>query len=185
MDRLKKYMLIRGYDGVVQVWEYIDDLEEAMSYWYVKQAIEKYGVESMMPIVMNKHGGYHTHRPDDEDVIDIIESVGWPKLKLWQQYPKNSQDFRTGWVSPTGDTYKCAVYEHIDCAMAIAEQLYGEHTKTICDDFLLKAGWFKVANKKYIGYRSRMSDTQAKLFLDKNFVNEADSDGFDIKNGVF
>lgn len=91
MSELKKYMIIKSpYDGTKAVWEYIDDLDEAMSYWYVAQAIEKYGVESMMPIVMNKLGGYHTHRPDEPDVVAIIESVDWPDLKVWENVSSES-----------------------------------------------------------------------------------------------
>lgn len=169
-----KYMLIRGYDGSTQVWEYIEDVEEARTYWYVADAIDKYGVESMMPIVMNKLGGYHTHKPDADDVIGIIESEDWPTLKVWESYPMNATDFKTGWISPDGNTFKCSVYEHLDCSEAIAAQFYGEHTKTISDSFLLKCGWFKCSNKKYSGYHHRMSDAQAQYFLDHNFRSELD-----------
>ncbi len=171
---LKKYMLIRGHDGAISIWEYIDDVTKARSYWYIDQAIDKYGIDRVMPVVMNRLGGYHTHRPDDNDVEGIIEAVDWPTLKLWQQYPKNQTDFTTGWISPTGDTYKCGVYDHIDCAMSIAGQLYGEHTKTICDDFLLKLGWFKATNKKYIGHMRKLSAAQAEYFLANGFRNELD-----------
>lgn len=177
---MKKFMLIRSYSGATECWEYIDDLEEAMSYWYVRQAIEKYGVESMMPIVMNKLGGYHTHRPDADDVIKIIEAPDWPDLKVWEMYPMNSDKFRTGWIAPNGDTFMCDVYDHVDCAQALATQLYGGHTKTICDSFLLKCGWFKCSNRKYTGWMRRMSDAQAKYFLDHNFTSDIDCEELEL-----
>lgn len=184
MSELKQYMIIQSpYDGTKAVWEFIDDLDEAMSYWYVAQAIEKYGVESMMPIVMNRLGGYHTHRPDEPDVVAIIESVDWPDLKAWEMYPYNREDFRTGWIAPNGDTYSCSSYEHIDCAMKLAKQLYGEHTKTVCDSFLLKAGWFKCTNKKYTGWMRNMSDDQAKYFLDHDFKSEYDCEELEVQYG--
>lgn len=172
---LKKYMIIESpYNGSKAVWEYIDDLDEAMSYWYVRQAIEKYGVESMMPIVMNKLGGYHTHKPDAPDVVDIIESYDWPDLNAWELYPRNRKDFKTGWISPTGDTYSCDVFDHVDCAMKLARQLYGEHTATLADDFLLRIGWFKCSNRKYTGWVRKMSEVQAKYFYDNCFTGEID-----------
>ena len=40
---MKKFMIIRNpYDQSLAVWEYIDDVKEAMKYWYVKYAIDKY-----------------------------------------------------------------------------------------------------------------------------------------------
>lgn len=179
---MKKFMLIRSYSGATECWEYIDDLDEAMSYWYVRQAIEKYGVESMMPIVMNKLGGYHTHKPDADDVIKIIEAPDWPDLKVWEMYPMNRPDFRTGWIAPNGDTYKCDIFDHLDCAEALATQLYGKHTKTICDQFLLKCGWFKCSNRKYSGYHRRMSDDQAKYFLEHDFHSDLDCDDLEVRH---
>ena len=179
---MKKYMIIQSpYDGSKAVQEYIDDVEEAKSYWYVRQAIEKYGVESMMPIVMNKLGGYHTHKPDAPDVVDIIESYDWPDLKVWEIYPRNRENFKTGWISATGDTYSCGVFDHVDCAMKLASQLYGEHVKTLADDFLLKTGWFKCTNRKYTGYVSRMIEIQAKYFYDNCFRPDIDCDDLEVK----
>jgi hypothetical protein len=175
MKKLKKYMIIQcPHNSSRAVWEFIDDADEAMKYWYVKEAILKYGVKNVMPIVMNKLGGYHTHRPDADDVVDIIESYDWPNLKVWEQYPKNKENFKTGWISPTGDTYSCNMFDHVNCAVKLAEQLYGAHAKTVADDLLLKLGWFKATNKKYIGCESKMSCEQAKLFLEKGFTSHLD-----------
>lgn len=174
MSKMKKFMLIRGRSGATECWEYIDDLDEAMSYWYVRDAIRKYGVEFTMPIVMNKLGGYHTHKPDADDVIDIIEAPDWPTLKVWEAYPANKDDFKTGWISPEGTTYKCGIFDHLDCAEALATQLYGQDTKTICDEFLLNIGWFKCSNRKYTGYVRKMSREQAKYFYDNCFTCDLD-----------
>lgn len=181
MKKMKKYMLIRSHSGATEVWEYIDDVEEARKYWYVDQAIDKYGVESMMPIVMNKLGGYHTHKPDAPDVIDIVEATDWPNLKLYEVYPRNREDFKTGWVAPNGDTYSCDVFDHLDCSTKICTCLYGEHTKTLSDEFLLKLGWFKCTNRKYTGYHYKMSEPQAKLFYDKCFTSDIDCDDLEVK----
>ena len=182
MKKLKKYMIIqRPYNSSKEVWEYIDDLDEALSYGYVRKAIDQYVVDSMMPIVMNKLGGYHTHRPDEPDVVDIIESYDWPDLKVWEVYPRNRKDFKTGWISPTGDTDSCDVFDHVDCAMKIASQLYGEHVRNLADDFLLKTGWFKATNKKYTGFRSKMSDPQGKLFMERDFHSYLEMEDLEVR----
>ena len=176
MKKMKKYMLILSHSGATEVWEYIDDVEEARKYWYVDQAIDKYGVESMMPIVMNKLGGYHTHKPDASDVIGIIESENWPDLELYELYPRNASDFKTGWIAPHGDTYKCDYADHLSCASKIVKCLYKDYSckKTLSDEFLLSLGWFKCTNRKYTGYGYKMSDSQAKFFYDNCFTCDLD-----------
>ena len=175
MKKLKKYMIIQSpYNGSKAVWEYIDDVKEARKYWYVAQAIDKYGVESTMPIVMNPLGGYHTHKPDAPDVAGFIEAVDWPSLKVWEYYPKDRPDFKTGWISPAGVTFTCDVFDHMDCAIALCEQYYGENLKALADEYLLKHGWFRCSNKKYTGSTRLMTDIQAKYFLDNNFKSNFD-----------
>ena len=73
-----KYCIYKKPWGDIEAWEYIDDVEEASSYWYVRHAIDKYGVEGTLPICMNKNGGYHT--VNKEEVIAIIESDTWPSI---------------------------------------------------------------------------------------------------------
>lgn len=175
MSKLKKYMIIQSpYDGSKAVWEYIDDVKEARKYWYVSQAIDKYGVDDVMPIVMNPYGGYHTHKPDAPDVAGFIEAVDFPSLKVWEAYPMNSTSFKTGWIRPNGDTFSCQVFEHLDLSISLCEQYYDEYPKALADDFLMKHGWFKCSNKKYSGYRAYMTDIQAKYFLEHGFKNSLD-----------
>lgn len=175
MSKLKKYMIIQSpYNGSKAVWEYIDDVEEARKYWYVADAIDKYGVESTMSIVMNPLGGYHTHKPDAPDVAGFIEAVDFPSLKVWEQYPMNWSQFKTGWVRPNGDTFACDPFEHLDLSIALCEQYYGEFPRALSDDFLMDRGWFKCTNKKYTGRRSYMSDEQANYFLQNGFKNQLD-----------
>lgn len=171
---MKKFMIIRNpYDQSLAVWEYIDDVKEAMKYWYVKHAIDKYGVEDTMPIVMNRMGGYHTHRPDAPDVVKIVESETWPDLRLWEMYPMNSKHFKTGWISPDGTTFLCAYEDHIECAETIRKIMYdGAHPGMPADEMLLEyMGWGKCTNKTYIVYKDKMTDAMAKYFIDNGFTN--------------
>lgn len=168
---MKKFMIIRDpYDQSLAVWEYIDDVKEAMKYWYVKYAIDKYGVDDIMPIVMNRMGGYHTHRPDANDVVKIVESETWPTLRLWEIHPMNSAAFKTGWIAPDGTTYLCSYEGHVDCAQTIRDSLYNGATPGLsADEFLLRKGWGKCTNKTYIVYNNKMTDAMADYFIKNGF----------------
>ena len=102
-DRKYKYMVIhsRFDDNKFEVWEFIDNLEEACSYWYVRDAIKKYGVDSVMPIVMNPMGGYHTHPTTMNDVVCIIESWKWPKV----HYTSSGGPYLTFWPDKNGEAF--------------------------------------------------------------------------------
>ena len=52
----KKYCIYKKPWGDIEAWEYIDDLEEAMSYWYIRMSIDKYGVEGTMPVCIISSG---------------------------------------------------------------------------------------------------------------------------------
>jgi len=170
-----KWMLFRSSeDEPVHVWEYIDDVNEAKKYWYVADAIRKYGVESVMPIVMNANGGYHTHRPDAEDVVAIIESVNEPSLSLFEKYPVNCKGFRTGWVSPDCTTFQCDYMGHIGLAMKIAEEMLGLPNHVTADDLLLDAGWIKVADKQWMGHHGKYNNKQIEFLSKMGIVPKFD-----------
>ncbi len=167
-----KYCIYRKPWGDIEAWEYIDDLEEAMSYWYVRQAIEKYGVEDMMPIVMNKCGGYHTMHKDE--CIAIIESDSWPTLSTHFELFKgivNKPNFNYGWIDPLGNTYSCQYMGHAALAEdLVAMQYKSEYAKSSLvrnrinapDDFLLDSGWIKV-----------LSGKPSSIFFDEHVTKEA------------
>jgi hypothetical protein len=153
-----KYCIYKKPYGDIEVWEYIDDLEEACQYWYIRDVIEKYGVDEVMPIVMNKVGGYHTfYKPD---CIAIIESDTWPSIASHYDLFKsiiNSKNFNYGWIDPLGNTYKCQMYGHTSLAKDLVTLNYAEEyskSKLVKehidapDDFLLSKGWIKVLNGK-------------------------------------
>ena len=53
---------------------------------------------------------------------------------------------RTGWLSPNGDFYPCAVYDHVEVAREIIDkvnvQRNGSHHP---DEILLSAGWVQIS----------------------------------------
>lgn len=149
-----KYCIYKKPWGDVEAWEYIDDLEEAMSYWYVRMAIDKYGADKTLPICMNKCGGYHTFY--EPECIAIIESDTWPSLSSHYSLFKgliNSERFNYGWIDTLGNTYSCNYMGHASLASELVTMNYKvEYTNSALvkeginapDDFLLKKGWIKV-----------------------------------------
>jgi hypothetical protein len=155
---MKKYCIYEKPNGDVEVWEYIDDLKEAVKYWYVRDAIDKYGVNDVMPICMNKCGGYHTcYKPY---VKCIIESDVWPSIATHKRLfgrTINDPDFFCGWIDTNGNTYNCQYMQHASLADDLVLLMYKqEYTKwkmkdknyllNAPDDFLLEKGWIKVFN---------------------------------------
>lgn len=150
----KKYCIYKKPYGDIEAWEYIDDLDEARSYWYVSQAIDKYGIEDTMPICMNKCGGYHTIIK--EECIAIIESDTWPSLSSHYDIFKikiNNPKFDYGWIDTLGNTYICSYMEHASLAHDLVRMHYPtEYSKSSLvenkinapDEFLLNKGWIKV-----------------------------------------
>ena len=148
-----KYCIYKKPWGDIEAWEYIDDIEEAMSYWHVRMAIDKFGVEGTLPVCMNKNGGYHTfYKPD---CIAIIESDTWPSLSSHYDLFKgiiNNEKFNYGWIDHLGNTYSCRYMEHASLAHELVTMNYKvEWTDSIVkdninapDDFLLNKGWIKV-----------------------------------------
>ena len=71
---------------------------------------------------------------------------------------KNLKNFSCGWISPTGDTFTCSRYNHIDLATTLCEEYkigfgykkigVGTGNPSIWynspDDALISEGWIKV-----------------------------------------
>lgn len=167
-----KYCIYKKPWGDIEAWEYIDDVEEAVSYWYIRHAMDKYGVENTLPIAMNKMGGYHT--VIKEEIIAIIESDTWPSLSSHYDLFKgiiNNEKFNYGWIDHLGNTYSCQYMGHASLASELVTMSYPEeYTKyrlredsyNAPDDFLLNKGWIKV-----------LSGNPAHIYLDKFVSNEA------------
>jgi hypothetical protein len=173
-----KYCIYKKPWGDVEAWEYIDDLDEAMSFWYVRDAIDKYGIEETMPICMNKCGGYHTF--NKKECIGIIESDTWPSLSSHYDLFKikiNHPKFDYGWIDTLGNTYLCSYMEHASLASELVTMNYPkEYTEyrlkedgiNAPDEFLLNKGWIKVlrGNPAHIFYDSYVTDVALSKLLE-------------------
>jgi hypothetical protein len=161
----------------------IDNLKEAVSYWYVRDAMDKYGVNDVMPICMNKMGGYHTfYKPE---CIAIIESDTWPSLSSHYDLFKsiiNNEKFNYGWIDTLGNTYMCQYMGHASLASELVTMNYKvEYTKSALvehgidapDDFLLKKGWIKVfsGNPAHVYFDEYTTDAALKKLLEVESKN--------------
>lgn len=174
----KKYCIYKKPWGDIECWEYIDDLDEAMGYWYIRLAIDKYGVEDTMPICMNKHGGYHSFY--ESECIAIIESDTWPSLSSHPDIFKgiiNNRNFNYGWIDALGNTYSCQYMGHASLAQDLVVMNYKiEYSKSTLvkekinapDEFLLQKGWIKVfsGNPSHVFYDRYVTDAALKKLLE-------------------
>jgi hypothetical protein len=178
-----KYCIYKKPWGAIEAWEYIDNLKEAVSYWYVRDAMDKYGVNDVMPICMNKMGGYHTfYKPE---CIAIIESDTWPSLSSHYDLFKgiiNNEKFNYGWIDTLGNTYMCQYMGHASLASELVTMNYKvEYTKSALveqgidapDDFLLKKGWIKVfsGNPAHVYFDEYTTDAALKKLLEVESKN--------------
>lgn len=174
----KKYCIYRKSWGDIEAWEYIDDLEEAKSYWYIQMSLDKYGVEGTMPVCMNKMGGYHQFY--EPECIAIIESDTWPSLSSHYDLFKgiiNNEKFNYGWIDHLGNTYSCQYMGHASLANELVAMNYKvEYTESKLveeginapDEFLLNKGWIKVLSGQpaHIYFEKFVSDAALKKLLE-------------------
>ena len=173
----KKYCIYKRPWGDIEAWEYIDDLDEAMKFWYVRMSIDKYGIEGTMPICMNKCGGYHQFW--EPECIAIIESDTWPSLSSHYDLFKgivNNEKFNYGWIDTLGNTYACQYMGHTSLASELVVMNYKvEYSKyrtteniDAPDEFLLNKGWIKVlsGNPAHIFYDRYVTDEALKKLLE-------------------
>ena len=173
----KKYCIYKKPWGDIEAWEYIDDLEEAMKYRYIRVSLDKYGVEGTMPVCMNKCGGYHQFW--EPECIAIIESDTWPSLSSHYDLFKgiiNNEKFNYGWIDRLGNTYSCCYMGHASLASELVIMNYKiEYTDSTVkdninapDDFLLKKGWIKVLSGQpaHVYFDEYTTDAALKKLLE-------------------
>lgn len=174
---MKKWVIKKNSFNKNEVWRYIDTVEEAKRYFYVAEAIKKYGVDDILPVAVNRLGGYHSLHYDIEhgNIVKIIESDEEPVLELVEAWNINEDNFKCGWVSPGCITYSCGYMEHISLATYICSVIY--HRYGMCaDDFLFSKGWIKVYNEGWTGDFTKINDNQIKFMEDKKIKHHVYKD---------
>lgn len=172
---MKKWAIIQPSVGApLEIWRYIDMEKEARTYWYISQAIDKYGLNNVIPLTMNAYGGYSSIDKSSNTIVRIIESDTKPVLSLSEMYPVNAEQLQDAWMSPDGTTYSCNSYGHCELAERIVKEFNigkVEHNKSFFnapDDKLLFLGWIKIVGGKWLGYYNRITDRQISILEAKN-----------------
>lgn len=162
---MKKWVIKQPAKGApLEIWEYIDTIEEAMEYWYIAQAIRKYGADKIVPLAMNDYGGYHPLPADSKEIVQIVTSEEPPNLSVYELYPANSPNFYNGWMSPDGITFECGMYGHIGCAVKLCKEFHVPEIGTIHgDEALLEQGWIKVMHGNWYGNWRKINDNQVQI----------------------
>lgn len=178
---MSKRWAFKQTPGGVEVWRYMDSIEEVRDYPYVMDAINKYGEKDVLPILMNSLGGYHT-APLDK-IIEIVECNTRPDFShpQLQRHLINTPDFCCGWISPEGVTYSCHHYGHLDLAEELCRgfnlkwgftSLECKHWYYAPDEVLMQNGWIKIdASRNHYCFWDKVTDKAcAKLDeLDKKW----------------
>lgn len=183
---MKKWVIKQpAKGGPLEIWEYIDSVEEAMKYWYVAQAIRKYGVEKIVPLAMNANGGYHHLPADSSEIVRIVNSEEPPNLSVYELYPVNSPKLYNGWMAPDGTTFACSSYGHIGCADKLCKEFHVPEIGTIHgDEALLEHGWIKIMHGEWYGRWGKISDRQV-LSLEKLGVKSFADTALNIPKGEY
>lgn len=167
---MKKWVIKQPAKGApLEVWRYIDSIEEAMKYHYVAQAIRKYGAEKVVPLAMNNLGGYHPLPADSKEIVQIVVSDECPNLSVYKLYPVNFPKLYNGWMSPDGTTFECGAYGHIECASNLCKEFQIPEIGTACnDEALLEHGWIKIMGREWYGHWKKINDNQIRVLESLN-----------------
>lgn len=100
---------------------------------------------NILPVVVNRVGGYSSFNPNDKHIVKIVQSDDEPHIPFDERYCKNPETLDCGWISPDGDAYQCSTYDHYLCAgHALSEFFHGANSEGRPDEYLLNNGWIKV-----------------------------------------
>ncbi len=111
------------------------------------------------------------------------------------------KDLYAGWLSPTGEFLKAALYEHISIARKVAEELhlpnydFQRERSISADTALERAGWVYIGIGTFMDYEWRIGGSELpwtpeqKAFLRQYFeesdipVNQVSRDRWEFENG--
>lgn len=145
----------------LEIWEYIDTVEEAKQYWYIRQAICKYGAENVVPLAMNRFGGYHHLPINSKEIVRIIESEAQPDISVFELYPPGLPQIQNGWMAPDASIFTCGAYGHLDCAEKLCSAFQVRpYDPTGPDETLLAHGWIKILSRTWFGNWRAVTDKQ-------------------------
>ena len=165
---LKKYVIYETETGKTAML-YVETIEEFKKLYPEKEA-EKY----TFPMVVNLMGKKKVFDINDPKFFGILKTNKKP-LTLEEQYPKNSKNFKLGWITPEGDTYSVPFEDHTLSAEVICREL-GLADKNF-ENTLELLGWAKVTKVFEDGKYSK----GVLLHKDKKLTNKQMGKIFDFE----
>ncbi len=133
---MKKFAVYKSETGYYY-YEYIERLEQLRD-----TCFEEIITEDKLPVVLDNSGGYFHFVENDYCFSEIIETEKNCPLSLEKMYFKNHDNFKLGWMSPTGDTYSCSYTGHTKAAFAICAKYFPD--AKLPERTLGNAGWLKI-----------------------------------------
>ena len=141
----------------------IKNIQYLVGYKYMR-------IYKMKDVVVNDRGGYHEFKEEYELGDGFLKTVEVKEneepLTLDERYPKNSDKFVYGWISPEGDTFITDIEGHNKCSYYLCKEYgYNEYN---CERELEIKGWVKVTGiHEHNGITRTVLLSNKPLFLTK------------------
>lgn len=169
-----KYAIYKGSVGLYAM-EYFDtwDAETfrnrgVLGYHHIKP--------EDLPIVVNRNGGRHSFYPTEDNFVEFREvDEDAEPLTREERYPKNSKEFKYGWIDPEGNTYNTGHEGHLRAADTLCEELYPDTYVYDAERKLEESGWVKVTKEPFgsglmlFSERHRITKKQADTLIDLGY----------------
>lgn len=168
------YAIYKGEIGLY-AWEYIETKEQAKDFLFYP-----YTTESDYPLIVNSVGGKTSFNPYASNFIEFrTVEEGQDPLTREEKYPKNSPDFKFGWIDLEGNTYACNVEDHYSAAKAICKEDLKEDVYN-GERFLEELNWVKI---------TRPSSFAQGIFVEDYKITKAQYEtlinlGYDINSEI-
>lgn len=133
---MNKFAIYKSETGFYY-YKYIETMEQLSG-----TVFENIVTEDKLPVVLDGNGGYYQFTADDYHFIEIVETEKDCPLPLEKMFFKNDENFRLGWLSPSGDTYSCSYTGHNKAAIAICAKFFPN--AVLPERTLGNAGWLKI-----------------------------------------
>lgn len=133
---MNKFAIYKSETGFYY-YKYVDSVEQLIG-----TIFENIVTEENLPIVLDSGGGYYKFNEKDYGFVKIVETEKSCPLKLEEMFFKNDDNFKLGWMSPSGDTYSCSYTGHNKAAFAICAKFFPN--AKLPERTLGNAGWIKI-----------------------------------------
>jgi hypothetical protein len=164
--RFKKWAIYKSKINTLRAIEYYDKKDDLMI-----EGLHYIPADSL-PVIVNSVGGYSSFKRDFElkngfqEIIKVHE--GHYPLSREQMFPKNSPNFKYGWIDLEGNTYNTGHESHSLAADFICKEL--KYSSYNSENTLEKLGWVKTTGSWKNG---KLEDS---VYVEKNIITKKQAD---------